>query len=308
VVQTSGGAPTNNFTAPQTYRVTAADATFVDYVVTVTIAPNSAKAITAYSFVGFGGFAGTINELAKTIAVTLPSGTAVTALTANFTTTGTVVRIGAAVQTSGGAPANDFTGPVAYTVTAADATTATYTVTVTVSAVSLPLPKTGQTTCYDTAGTVIACAGTGQDGALLKGVAWPVPRFIDNADGTVTDNLTGLIWLKNASCFATQWAAALTSANTLASGSCGLTDGSTASQWRLPNRKELLSLVDRSKFSPALPTGHPFTSVQTGGHWSASTYSGVTSDAWVLDMFDGYVYSFGKTTGINYVWPVKGGL
>ena len=34
-----------------------------------------------------------------------------------------------------------------------------------------------------------------------KGVAWPNPRFTDNGNGTVTDNLTGLIWLKNANCF-----------------------------------------------------------------------------------------------------------
>ena len=52
------------------------------------------------------------------------------------------------------------------------------------------VPKTGQTTGY----------ATGDDGALQKGVAWPNPRFTDNGDGTVTDNLTGLIWLKNANC------------------------------------------------------------------------------------------------------------
>ena len=44
-------------------------------------------------------------------------------------------------------------------------------------------------------------APTGSDGDLQKGVAWPNPRFTDNANGTVTDNLTGLIWLKNANCF-----------------------------------------------------------------------------------------------------------
>ena len=53
------------------------------------------------------------------------------------------------------------------------------------------LPKTGQTTSY----------AAGDDGALQKGVAWPNPRFTDNGNGTVTDNLTGLIWLKNANCF-----------------------------------------------------------------------------------------------------------
>jgi hypothetical protein len=186
--------------------------------------------------------------------------------------------------------------------------TTTLTVTSAVVTPSITLPKTGQTLCYDAAGAVIACAGTGQDGALLKGIAWPVPRFIDNADGTVTDNLTGLIWLKNGSCFATQWSSALSSANTLASGACGLTDGSTAGQWRLPNRKELQSLLDRSTSSPALPTGHPFTSAQTGGHWTASTNSTITSDAWVVELFDGSMYTFGKAVGINYVWPVKAGL
>jgi hypothetical protein len=130
-VQTSGGAPANNFTTPQTYRVTAADASFVDYVVTVTIAGNSAKAITAYSFIGYPDSPGTINEALKTIAVTMLPGTNVTALTANYTTTGTGVKIGVAVQTSGGAPTNNFTLPQTYRVTAADSSTADYVVTVT---------------------------------------------------------------------------------------------------------------------------------------------------------------------------------
>ena len=59
------------------------------------------------------------------------------------------------------------------------------------------LPRTGQTKCYDEAGTEIPCAGTGQDGEIQAGVAWPEPRFTDNGDGTMTDNLTGLKWTKN---------------------------------------------------------------------------------------------------------------
>lgn len=50
------------------------------------------------------------------------------------------------------------------------------------------VPKTGQTTCYDANGSVIPCAGTGQDGDIQAGVAWPDPRFTDNGNGTVTDN------------------------------------------------------------------------------------------------------------------------
>jgi hypothetical protein len=99
-----------------------------------------------------------------------------------------------------------------------------------------PVPKTGQTTSY----------ATGDDGDLKKGVAWPTPRFTDNNNGTVTDNLTGLIWMKNANAFGMRtWAQALSDANGLHDdGINDLKDGSQAGDWRLPNRKELESLVD----------------------------------------------------------------
>ena len=93
--------------------------------------------------------------------------------------------------------------------------------------------ETGQQTCYDTSGTVITCTGTEQDGDLRRGVAWPNPRFSNNGNGTVTDNLTGLIWLKNANCTDNAggvekgsgyltWQGALAWSNSLASGACGL--------------------------------------------------------------------------------------
>ena len=53
-----------------------------------------------------------------------------------------------------------------------------------------PVPKTGQVSSFV----------TGDDGDLRKGVSWPVPRFVDNLDGTVTDNLTGLMWLQEGNC------------------------------------------------------------------------------------------------------------
>ena len=49
-----------------------------------------------------------------------------------------------------------------------------------------PVPKTGQTTCFNEAGTAISCADTGQDGDIQAGVAWPNPRFVDHGNGTVT--------------------------------------------------------------------------------------------------------------------------
>jgi hypothetical protein len=183
-----------------------------------------------------------------------------------------------------------------------------------VFAATIIMPRTGQTTCYDAVGAVIACTGTGQDAdKMYTGFALaPATRFTDNGNGTVTDNLTGLIWLKNANCFSYKiWSAALISANTLASGACGLTDGSTVGQWRLPNITELESLVDVERNNPALPTGHPFTSVQSSVYWSGSTGSGNNalyqgSYAWFVGMGDGVVYSSGKSDG-NYVWPVRAG-
>jgi hypothetical protein len=59
------------------------------------------------------------------------------------------------------------------------------------------VPRTGQTTCYDSSGTAVTCTGTGQDGDIQAGAAWPSPRFVDHGD-TVTDSLTGLEWTINA--------------------------------------------------------------------------------------------------------------
>ncbi len=129
-VQVSGATP-NNFTNSVLYVVTAADASTATYTVTVTIAPNSAKAITEFS-IASPAATGVIDEAAKTIAVTVPNGTNVTALVASFTTTGESVKVGSTAQVSGFTP-NDFTSSVAYVVTAADASTATYTVTVTIA-------------------------------------------------------------------------------------------------------------------------------------------------------------------------------
>ena len=166
-------------------------------------------------------------------------------------------------------------------------------------AAALPtqVPKTGKTTS----------SAAGDDGDLEKGVAWPSPRFTDNGDGTVTDNLTGLIWLKNANCGGTMtWANALTYCHTLSSGSCGLSDGSVEGDWRLPNRRELLSLIDDGRSDPALPSGHPFTGVLSSYYWSSTAFAFGTSLAWSVYLFVGSVNGIEKSD-TNYVWPVRGG-
>jgi hypothetical protein len=174
------------------------------------------------------------------------------------------------------------------------------------SGVLAPVPKTGQTGCSDVNGTAIDCAGTGQDGEFQKGVTVS-PRFTDNADGTVTDNLTGLIWLKNTSCFGAQsWTTALSDATTLASGACGLTDGSAVGDWRMPNIKELQSLIDYGQGALMLPVGHPFSGVQSAVYWSSTTHVGFLQIAWVVHLGGGFVNGANKVNAF-YAWPVRGG-
>ena len=182
---------------------------------------------------------------------------------------------------------------------------------------------TGQVTCYDEAGAVIACAGTGQDGDLRPGVAWPTPRFVDNGDGTVRDNLTSLIWLKDSTCAELagtntigrgSWTTALTAAAALASGVCGLTDGSVAGDWRLPSRFELESLLDLEYWDPALSNavgtgqwseGDAFSGVQSYYYWSSSSSVNYAQLAWYVNLNYGYVSNDDKTSSYD-VWPVRG--
>ena len=154
-----------------------------------------------------------------------------------------------------------------------------------------PVPKTGQT----------ESRATGDDGDLQKGVAWPDPRFTDNGDGTVTDNLTWLMWAKNANLDGVKtWADALTYCNALSLG--GYSD------WRLPNVRELFSLLDFSEHWPALPSSHPFTDVQfwhTDFYWSSTTYPGDTSYAPYVHLLYAKVINDHKANTF-YVWPVRG--
>jgi hypothetical protein len=157
--------------------------------------------------------------------------------------------------------------------------------------------KTGQTTSY----------ATGDDGDYEIGVASSNPRFTDNYDGTVTDNLTGLIWLRNANCFGNKiWTGALSDCNGLADAACGLSDGSSAGDWRLPNIKELQSLIDFSQTAPALPSGHPFTGLQIDNYWSGTTWANGSELAWGVSSDVGFMYYIDKNNNY-YVWPVRGG-
>jgi quinol monooxygenase YgiN len=169
------------------------------------------------------------------------------------------------------------------------------------------IAQTGLKQCYDASGHPIPCEGTGQDGELQMGIPFPTPRFTDNGDGTVTDHLTGLIWLKDANSFGTRsWEQALRDCNSLASGSHGLTDGSTPGMWRLPNVNELRSLVDYNEFGPTLPKGHPFLNVQPTLYWSSTTVPSAPNLARFLFIGLGSCVWDHKSV-LMCVWPVKGG-
>jgi len=168
-----------------------------------------------------------------------------------------------------------------------------------------------------TGGGVIKLARTGMyvvfaagdDGSMQAGVMAPYPRFIDNSNGTVTDMVTGLVWLKRASCIQGDWASALATVSTLASGQCGLSDGSTAGQWRMPNRSEMQSLQDRmmnnhaqwfaqtdynsdgSVFQAAILSGF----IASQYYWTSTTDAANVGEAWTVYSCDFGVYDVSKT-------------
>jgi hypothetical protein len=189
--------------------------------------------------------------------------------------------------------------------------------------------KTGQTTSI----------APGDDGDLERGVPLPNPRFTvlyyynagteevpdytacnpptvdcedvygepDPTNDMVLDNLTGLYWARHANWFpgAQTWTNALAPSGPIAWMNywrfCDNND------WRLPNVKELQSLIDLGQYDPALPSGHPFVNVLFGlTYWSSTTYASYPGSAWGVGMANGGVGSVSKISG-GYVWPVRGG-
>jgi hypothetical protein len=176
---------------------------------------------------------------------------------------------------------------------------------------AVELPKTGQTTSY----------AVGDDGDLEKGAAWPQPRFTitycdasgpcanqtadcDNnaATDVVLDNLTGLTWRRDATATGPKdsfWQDGLNAVSTLSV--CGL------ASWRMPNKNELFSLVDRGKAGVALP----FVNVKTDQeYWTSTTAvpgTSIGSYAWVTDMWRGWGADRDKDWWYAYTWPVRGG-
>jgi len=196
------------------------------------------------------------------------------------------------------------------------------------------VPQTGQTLCYDEIGQEIDCTNTGQDGEYQSGVDLPEPRFAINGDGTVTDNMSGLMWQQDMNCIATHypgydndvpagdgrvtWQHALdfvTGINNGTYSECGA--GYT--DWRLPNIKELYSLVHYGFQGPALSNtagtgqwtdGDPFINDPAATFWSSTTVEVGFNAAWQLGLAGGTVNAGMKSnTSYHYkVLCVRGGI
>jgi hypothetical protein len=167
-------------------------------------------------------------------------------------------------------------------------------------------------TCYDWRDNIIPCDFKRQYAELLLDKPIPASRFIDNKDGTVTDNLTKLIWLKNSNCFGKlDWRDAALAAKGLKEGDCGpnpalvLSDGSSTGDWRLPTMSELCTLIDFSRRDPALPNGHFFSDVPPGYHWSMTTLDYYSEMVWIVYIESGTTCYEDIKNHAGHIWPVR---
>lgn len=180
-------------------------------------------------------------------------------------------------------------------------------------------PATGQTTCWDTNGNVIACSGTGQDGQIQAG---GVLAYVDNGDGTISDLNTHLMWEKKSADGSIHdqnnsyvWADAFSTfigGLNAGGGFAGHTD------WRLPNVKELQSILNYENVGLAVST--PFNAncgagctvttcscTQSSFYWSATTYASGPGGAWWVFFSNGDVGTSGKISNFD-VRAVRSGL
>ncbi|MBF0160999.1 MAG: DUF1566 domain-containing protein, partial [Magnetococcales bacterium] len=123
-------------------------------------------------------------------------------------------------------------------------------------------------------------------------------RYINNNNGTITDQKAKLIGLVEGNCLQSKnWEEAQAEVARIASGICALSDGSPPGSWRLPSKKELPILMDWKKSGM-------FPGPRTGFYWSSTTNEEDASLAWLIFLTTGYVGNDLKTSK-NGLWPVR---
>jgi uncharacterized protein DUF1566/putative metal-binding protein len=157
------------------------------------------------------------------------------------------------------------------------------------------LPDTGQTTSYtDT---------FGEDSDYHIN---PL-SYIDNGDGTVTDNNTGLMWQQEDDNTLYNWYQASGTAGDTEVDVCGELELAYYYDWRLPTEKELQLIVNYGTFNPAIDQAF-FTGPIAWNYWSSITLANPSypSYAWYVNFNNGIVNDAEKS-GIYYVRCVRGG-
>jgi hypothetical protein len=178
--------------------------------------------------------------------------------------------------------------------------------------------QTGQTGCWDSAGTAIACAGTLQDGALQAGVA---RGYTDNGNGTVTDVETGLTWEKlsdDGSIHDKDTTYTWADAFAVKIAMLNATSFAGHDDWRVPNVNEIKSLVDYGAVSPAVTapldqacapgcTVLTCSCTQSDAYWTSTSFQAAPLAAWIHEFNSGFLGVLGKTDPAH-VRAVRGGL
>jgi len=165
------------------------------------------------------------------------------------------------------------------------------------------LPATGQTRCFDPSEMEIDCASTefpGQDGFYQAGCP-AIDRFVDQSDGTVVDACTGLMWQRETADIDGNGLAELSDRVTWqgALNYCENLKLAGHSDWRLPNVRELQSIVDYGRFNPSI---NFVFGAMPDGYWSSSPYALVPKHAWYVFFLDGSVGSYDVE---HYTFPVR---
>ena len=156
------------------------------------------------------------------------------------------------------------------------------------------LLKTGQTTeTYP-----------GDDGTYTAGISFSYHTEVINGDLITIDNNTGLMWASNgdeAGCFNGQSATWYDSINY-----CNTLDFASHLDWRLPNKRELESLINSGEAGPAINTTY-FPNTQSHSYWSSTSYIYNSTYSWTVDFLLGNTW-FSSNTSNRYLRAVRGGL
>ena len=133
---------------------------------------------------------------------------------------------------------------------------------------------------------------------IMLGLSTVLFASFSKEGNIVTHSTTGLQWQDNVIGSSMEWASAITHCEDLE------LDGQ--SDWRLPNLKELTSIVDDTKTNPSINTAI-FEHTASSYYWSSTTYVGNSGDAWYVHFRYGYQYYYNRKSNSSYVRCVRAG-